>query len=414
MNQWRKQYDEHPLHKELEKLNTLINTATLKTTDQAILDAFNRLVIVIKACTAFVRALSPECTVKGFLDGLWAPLDQVRQQIEVFVKNENLSNLQQANSQLDQLVQRMPPFALPETAALQAEAVSSFSKSLESLIASVATQSQQAAEALTKVEARTGYIEQKLVQQEVTIETQKGRLDKAIADFQKQFSDSEAARRKQIEETERNFNTQFQKLKDDLGKEIRDLVQQQKDAMALISQQLTDQGKKIIAEMEAKKDAAAKVLNVSTNVAVTGNYGKYASHEKIEAELFRGVALVFMCALIYGAFKTIEVALVQAIDWKLLAVRTITTLTLAIPAFYAVRESNKHRIAEYRYRKMQLELSSIDPYLELLDKPQRDKIKEKLSDRFFAQPEIKDETTNVDAGSLLDILKQVVMTLIKK
>jgi hypothetical protein len=187
------------------------------------------------------------------------------------------------------------------------------------------------------------------------------------------------------------------------------------DLLAELSKQLKASGDDLLKQMEDKKDSAAKVLNVSTNVAVSGSYGRYAQYEKIGAEIFRVVALVFMVLLIVGAYRTITLALaVEIIDWKLLAIRAITTFTLAIPAFYAVRESNKHRIAEYRYRKMQLELAAIDPYLELLEKTQRDQIKEKLSEKFFAQPETKDDTNNVDAGSLLDILKQIVLTLVKK
>jgi hypothetical protein len=53
-------------------------------------------------------------------------------------------------------------------------------------------------------------------------------------------------------------------------------------------------------------------------------------------------------------------------------------------------------------------------YLELLEKGKRDQIKEELSKRFFAQPETSDKTTDVDANSLLDIIKQVITALLKK
>ena len=179
--------------------------------------------------------------------------------------------------------------------------------------------------------------------------------------------------------------------------------------------QFNQDGKQIIADMENKKNMAAKVLDVSTNVAVSGGYGKYARQQQIAAEILRVVAILFMGGLVVGAYMTIELALHgAAIDWKLLAIRAFTIATLGIPAFYAVRESNKHRIAEHRYRKMQLELAAIDPYLELLDKEKRDQIKINLSERFFAQPEITDDVSNLDSGSLLDIIKQALMILVKK
>lgn len=415
MNQWRKQYEDHPLHKELEAVNNLLKAKSLKTTDETILDSFNRLVVVVRTFSGFVRSLNPECTVKEFLDNLHAPLSQLRPQLENFINSENASHLQNANNQADQLVQRMPPFALPETAALHADAVNALTTAVEGLIASLTDQSKSTSDELQKLRSDAKASDERLAQLDKTIETQKARLDTAIAEFQKQFSETEATRRKQIEATEQNFKTQFDQFKEKITNDINILIDAQKTEMSNLSTQLNESGKKIISDMESKKDAAAKVLDVSTNVAVSGGYGKYAAQEKVAAEVLRVIALIFMCALIYGAYKTIEVALhVTSIDWKLLSIRAITTFTLAIPAFYAVRESNKHRIAEHRYRKMQLELAAIDPYLELLDKEKREQIKVKLSERFFAQPEISDSTAGVDAGSLLDIIKQVITTLLKK
>jgi len=410
MNQWRKQFEVHPLHKELDTVNALLESAALKTKDEAILESFNRIVIVLRTFSRFVSSINPECTVKGFLDSLHSPLSQLRPQLEQFLKNENASHLQNANTQADQLVQKMPPFALPETAAKQAEAVSSLATAVEGLIASLTSQSKTTSEALSKLNADAKATAEHQTQLDKTIETQKGRLDTAIAEFQKQFSETEAARRKQIEATEQGFKVQFDQFMEKIKTDIKTLVDEQKKEMSDMSTKLNDNGNQIISEMESKKDAAAKVLNVSTNVAVSGGYGKYAAQEKIAAEALRVIALFCMGALIIGAYKTIEVALhVTAIDWKLLAIRAITTFTLAIPAFYAVRESNKHRITEHRYRKMQLELAAIDPYLELLEKDKREQIKVMLSERFFAQPEISDATTDIDAGSLLDIIKQVLL-----
>lgn len=415
MNQWRKQFEEHQLHSELAEINKLIGTATLKTTDAALLEQYNRLISVIRTYNAYIAVLNPECTVRGFLDRISGPLSSLRQHLDAFVKTENAGQLQNANNQADQLVQHFPPFVLPESAALLAESAGKLTLAAEGLISNLSTQAKQVSDELTRLQAQTDTSTQRLAMLEQSIESQKGRLDKAIEAFQKQFSDSEAARRKEIQSTEGGFVAQFQQFKDGISKDVRTLIDAQKADLTTLSQQLKSSADQVLRQMDEKKDAAAKVLNVSTNVAQSGAYGKYALHEKIEAEIFRVIALTFMCGLVYGAYKTIEVALhVQTIDWKLLAVRAITTFTLALPAFYSVKESNKHRITESRYRKMQLELAAVGPYLELLDKPKQDQIKEKLSDRFFAQPEAKDDTANVDAGSLLDIIKQVLMTLLKK
>jgi hypothetical protein len=127
MNPWRTQFNEHPLHKSLEAINDLLRTTSLKTKDEVILDSFNRLIVVMQAFTRFVQALTPELTVKAYLDNLHAPLSQIIPQLTEFSKSENPVHLQSANQQADQLVQKIPPFALPETAIQHAESVNSLS-----------------------------------------------------------------------------------------------------------------------------------------------------------------------------------------------------------------------------------------------------------------------------------------------
>jgi gas vesicle protein len=205
MNKWRKQYEEHILHKELDEVNKLIDTSSLKTTDSTILEAFSRLVIVIKHCDIFVSALNPECTAKTLLDALASSLTQIKTYLAAFLKTENVVQIQSANSHADILLQHMTPYELPSAASQQAAAINKLIVVSESLIGSLTDQSKLASESLAKVQAQSNTIAQQLKQFEQTIESQKGRLDKAIEAFQKQFSESEATRRKEIQATENNF-----------------------------------------------------------------------------------------------------------------------------------------------------------------------------------------------------------------
>jgi hypothetical protein len=64
-------------------------------------------------------------------------------------------------------------------------------------------------------------------------------------------------------------------------------------------------------------------------------------------------------------------------------VRLGITLALAIPATYAARESSGHRKVERATRRLELELASLDPYLEKLPEEMRHEVKKGLSERFF-------------------------------
>ena len=93
----------------------------------------------------------------------------------------------------------------------------------------------------------------------------------------------------------------------------------------------------------------------------------------------------------------------------------LSAFALGVPAFYAAKEAEKHRRSEKHYRKMELELASIDPYIESLPEEQRDQLKQKLAERLFAQPEPQsdlDET--VGADSIFKLLEKVVTQAIKR
>jgi hypothetical protein len=101
------------------------------------------------------------------------------------------------------------------------------------------------------------------------------------------------------------------------------------------------------------------------------------------------------------------------VDWRLFGFRLSTTLILAVPAFYAAQESAKHREREKLNRKLHLELSAIDAYLELLPDEKRHDLKAKLTERFFGQPEIKEKDETVTKHELFELLSKMLQNFTK-
>jgi hypothetical protein len=63
--------------------------------------------------------------------------------------------------------------------------------------------------------------------------------------------------------------------------------------------------------------------------------------------------------------------------------RIVAAAVLSYPATYAARESSKHRKLENFNRKLELELSSIEAFIELLPEEKKQNIKEKLAEKYF-------------------------------
>lgn len=415
MNTWYERFKQHRLQSEIQEIETILSSATPKVEDPALIDAYERLAYVLRMYIAFIRAIDPNRTTPQYLDSLLNTLPDIKNNLAAFVKTGNAANLNTANTQADQLLPRFQNVISAADASVLTQSAQDYARQADALITTLAEKTAKAQEQVTGMVAHVTASAARLTQLDSTIEAQKKRLDEAIAQFQKQFSESDTARRMQAEDTERNFASQFQQFRESISKDVQTLLDSQKKELASTVQNFSHDAAQIIKHMEDKKVAAARLLDVSANVAITGNYDKCARSERFRAEALRIVALLFMAALVFGAIETIKLATkAPDIDWKLLAIRFATTLTLAIPAFYAVRESNKHRVQEIRYRRMQLELAAIDPYLELLEKPKRDEIKAELTEKFFAQPELKDETNSVDSGTLFDLIRTVLVNLTKK
>ena len=62
---------------------------------------------------------------------------------------------------------------------------------------------------------------------------------------------------------------------------------------------------------------------------------------------------------------------------------------------------------------MQVELASIDAYLVQLPEAKRHELKEKLTEKFFGQPEALEPDEPVTRHQLLDLMSDVLKTLTK-
>ena len=86
--------------------------------------------------------------------------------------------------------------------------------------------------------------------------------------------------------------------------------------------------------------------------------------------------------------------------WEMGLFRVGVGLALLVPAYYCARESAKHREAEKRNRRLQIELATIEPYLEKLndDPAMRQILKEKANSYFMGQLQ-KEPVDHVDSES---------------
>jgi len=400
MSQWIDRIVNHPIHALLNETKTLLSSFTSKDSGNSdVIDATERVKHVIDVAIKLVSSADPTLLTPSQLDPLASTVRTLNKELTNFKSNLSIGHLTNANSHADTILVLISNILTPSS-----------SQYVESIRESVTTYKKSASQLIRRLEEEADtYVKQiselsnRIDESGKVVESQKGRLDTAIAEFQNQFSAGEDRRRIQAEELTRQTKTAHATASEKLESELQ----------RMISKIQSDSQENINHLIEKRKEAA-NLVQIISNIGVTGNYDKSADENKKSANIWRLVAITFMFLMAGVGIWTVWYAVTE-FDWKLTAARMFATLVLAVPSFYAARESEKHRTSEEYNRKKELELSSIGPYLETLSDVKREEIRGTLANKFFGQNDISGEKHDlVTAKSLLSLLKSTIQAITKK
>ena len=85
---------------------------------------------------------------------------------------------------------------------------------------------------------------------------------------------------------------------------------------------------------------------------------------------------------------------------------------LLLPAFYAIKESAKHRDAANRIQRIELELAALEPFISGLDEAKQKEIKANLTPKYFGLEhgaiESGKDSVPLPVNRLIDIISDAV------
>jgi hypothetical protein len=214
-------------------------------------------------------------------------------------------------------------------------------------------------------------------------------LEREVSELKSNINkfDSEISKRKSeleaIEEAIKLKNVEIEKLnktfEDQYDKDRAEYIEQLGEQEELIKSNTVG----LVKFLENKKNEAAKIVNVIGNIGATGNFQRIANEHEKSANTWRCIAILFMAGLSGLVIWSVVSLGANQFDWVKSVLRIIAAAVLSYPATYASRESAKHRKLENFNRKLELELSSIDAFIELLPDEKKQVIKEKLAEKYF-------------------------------
>lgn len=223
-----------------------------------------------------------------------------------------------------------------------------------------------------------------------------GRSNEKVTTIQQNLTNQQT----QINQLVVNFQNEFNQIKQKISLEIMD-----------IKNDSIQKAKELIKELKDKVEDAKKIVNVIGNIGITGNYQENAEYNRKQANRWRWIAIVFMVISI--GYLGYSVYTISQYDWHISLLRIIATTIFIYPAQYAASQSNKHREQELYNKKMELDLSAINPFIELFNDEKKREIKEKLVEKYFNNNLVSSENKSEVPITIYEKIVNQVISIIK-
>ena len=223
-----------------------------------------------------------------------------------------------------------------------------------------------------------------------------------------------------ISETDKNVKASLTTLKEDYDETKKDLNNTFEDNQISYQQTIEDLkeavlngSKEMVDKLGSYNEEARTLVGIIGNVGITGNYQQIANKNEETANTWRSFALASMLVASILMIITIWGLSEDDITWQKALVRILGATILIYPATYASLESSKHRRISNENRRSELELASINPFIENLGDDQKKMIKEKLVEKYFGNQSNNasvDKTEEISLNVLERIIKLIIST----
>jgi hypothetical protein len=309
------------------------------------------------------------------LNNASASAENVIQELNYYIANRNLDHITNAFNQMEQGFQVSMAYAIPAMGNASADASEGF---IDSLKVSFDT-------ALSGLKGDANELAGQLNALEVKAQDNINSVDRVRADIERSQAE--------LVSITAEFKATYQELESaweaDFAKKIEKWSIENNTALQNISERTSE----LIERISQKEAEARKLVQSVGGKLLTASYSSHAANEYRLSEKFRlitvslfgiGILIVLSNCLIHVIAQFNE----QVFDenpWTI-AARLLTAVTVALPAFYTARESARHRTNGDRATQRELELSTLDPFIELMPDDVKTAIRDRLTDRYFGNP----------------------------
>ena len=384
----------HTIHDKLVLLiNRLNDNETIEKIDLEKLDLFK---ISCEYTIEKLKHTIPILIQQLELDAVSVEFENVLIQLNNFLGSNNQGHLTNSINHIFSALQRIKFFPQP------------FSKSDFNFSRVISSFQQTYKLKLDELELLNSNLQKKLDEFEIKIASYETNIKELDEEIQKKDTEIAGLSSNQIKEFEvlkLKFTTEYNESTKEFKSDFEEkMLSIQNDANSNIE------------DIKTKLEEAKKLVNIIGDVAITGNYQQIANNHKKSANTWRWISISIMSILSILLILSIWRLSDPSYSWNVALVKVIAVAILIYPATYASRESAMHRKLEIYNRKLELELASINPFIETFDEASKKNTKEKLVDRYFGNNDIESSESKNDLIpiSSLEKISDLLINIISK
>lgn len=252
---------------------------------------------------------------------------------------------------------------------------------------------------------------------------------------QKEFELNESNRQKNFEESENIRNQSHLGMEQTRGEQHSEIIRNQhqifENHIGLLTEKIKtieknsmdahqknlDNAKDIVSKLQAYQDSAKSILGIISIDSHAAAYKDEADRAKFAKHVWFVITGLLFFVLVMSAYYNSKNSTGVELTWINFVTRWAITVAIVAAVTFSARQANKQERIERENRNMQLQMATIDPYLEIFDEAERKEIKKNLVDRIFigvdTSPKHEDDKQAILPIDINKIIETVSAAIIK-
>ena len=252
-----------------------------------------------------------------------------------------------------------------------------------------------------------------------SVTREQARLDPLVTKFndqmvnnQNDFLNQQSGFDKQISEMQKQAETQFDEQRQDFKEQVDNALQEITSELIKFGEEskpllvaFSERAETVIAENKASFDArheeVKNIVGILNTNMFSHKYKEVADDARKRAKFWHRATILFIIGLTAFAIYSFGILLGPETTWVQLIARIFTATTMATAAAYSARQASKQEKVERYARKIEMEMVSIDSFLESLSTEQQREVKQEIARSIFGKSDSLGISDKEDSDSVI-------------